>query len=373
MPMFLSLVWFKVYPARFGGQKGVALFNKHLSTHYPVDCLCSSNNIGAKHAGYRIIPALPIGKLQFLNPFNWNRILRFCKNGRYTHAVIEYPYYGLIGILLKRLGTVFILHTHNIEADRFRGLGKWWWPILRSYEKWCMRKADLVLFKTKQDQKFAEELYQIPSERAYILPYGVERNKWNGQQESRAFLENRYNIKPDEKIILFAATLDYAPNANAMVAIYRHLENMLSKRLTTPFKILITGRNEKPSFHYLKELKSPNVVQAGFVEDIDPYFKGVDLFINPVLHTYGIQTKVLDALSFNCNVVIFEASNVELPSYLLNKKIFVAKNKDYSDFATQVVQGLSAENDTPIEFYNDYGWDKLVTQFVHHLSKIGLL
>lgn len=373
MSRFLSLVWFKIYPAHFGGQKGIAGFNKYLSVLYPVDCLCSSDNTVESTAGATVLPVMPAGKFQFLNPLVWNKVRKFFVKGRYTHVIVEYPYYGIVGFLLKKHGAAFILHTHNIESTRFRELGKRWWRLLMLYEKWSMNRADLILFKTKEDQQFAQTEYKIQTDKCLVLPYGVEIKERTGRQESRDFLESTYGIKPNERILLFSGTLDYAPNAEAVVAIYRELVPLLTQTMTVPYKILITGRNIFPEFQSLKEFKSPHIIQTGFVENIEPYFKGADLFINPVLNTHGIQTKVLDALSYNCNAVIFSASNVELPSYLLNRKIFAAKNKDYSDFAAKITHALVAEYPTPERFFRDYGWESLVNQFIHHLSKKGLL
>lgn len=42
MSKILSIVWYKVLPPVFGGQKGIAGFNKHLAKHHPLVCLCSS-------------------------------------------------------------------------------------------------------------------------------------------------------------------------------------------------------------------------------------------------------------------------------------------------------------------------------------------
>ena len=41
----------------------------------------------------------------------------------------------LAGIIRKRTGIKTILHIHNIEYQRFQSTGKWWWPVLRIYEK----------------------------------------------------------------------------------------------------------------------------------------------------------------------------------------------------------------------------------------------
>lgn len=373
MSNFLSIVWFKIYPPVFGGQKGTALFNKYLSYHYPVDCLCSSANKEEQNAGAMIIPILPPGKLQFINPFTWQKIKAYFRKKNYTHVIVEYPYYGYAGALLKKRGAIYILHTHNIEALRFRNLGKWWWSLLCTYEKWSMKQADLILFKTREDQYSAQSLYQISPEKCYVLPYGVEKKGPFNKEEARSFLERTYCISQEEKIILFAGTLDYQPNAEAVFAIYNNLGPLLSKSLDKPFKILITGRNKYPRFQYLNKLKNDQIIQTGFVEDIAIHFKGADLFISPVQNAHGIQTKILEAISHNCPVVAFEASRKGLPSYLLNKMLFTAVNGNYIDFADKVAKSFLSEYSTPECFFDDYGWQKNLEKLIYHMSKMKLL
>ena len=121
MYKILSLVWFKIYPARFGGQKGIAEFNEYLSQYYDaIDCLCASENEVSDKTKVQILPELPNNKWQFLNPLVWNKIYHRFKKGSYTHVVIEFPYYGYIGALLKRKGAFYILHAHNIEGERLK-------------------------------------------------------------------------------------------------------------------------------------------------------------------------------------------------------------------------------------------------------------
>ena len=85
----LSLVWYQVLPARFGGQKGIAQFNDHLSRHFRLSCLCSSDNIPSGKEGYTVIPELPVGRRQVLFPWNWKRI--FDKAGALgvTHIILS--------------------------------------------------------------------------------------------------------------------------------------------------------------------------------------------------------------------------------------------------------------------------------------------
>lgn len=365
MQKILSLVWFKIYPPHFGGQKGIALFNKYLADHFRVDCLCSHNNEVVADAGCRIIPELPVSKTQFFNPLAWRRILKQLAKENYCFILLEQPYYGLLALWLKRK-TKLIVHTHNIEWQRFKSLGNKSWRLLFRYEKWCLQKAHLVVFKTEKEKNIAVQHFHLKRTNCYVLPYGIEDARPYSKIENRKFLSEKHGITNEEKIIVFAGTLDYEPNADAVKKIYFQIEPLLRQKLSA-FKILICGRNKFPAFAYLKELKNDNIIQVGFVENVVPYFDGADVFINPVQNVHGVQTKLFDALNYNLNVVCFKAAAKELPSYLKDK-IFVSVDNDFDSFADNIVQSVKHNFDTPEEFYTDYSWSNIVKKFVNYLA-----
>ena len=167
MEKILSIVWHKVLPPMFGGQKGIAYFNRHLSSRYPLVCLCSKNNKPIDDLPYKILPLLPDSKWQFINPFCWRKIKSVAKKEKVTHIILEYPYHAIAAMRSKRATHAkLILHSHNIESERFRQMGKWWWKLLRVYEKWGLQKADLLMV-SREDLKrdlgsFAPEAEVVP-------------------------------------------------------------------------------------------------------------------------------------------------------------------------------------------------------------------
>ena len=131
MTKILSIVWYKVHPAIFGGQKGIAGFNKELAREYSLVCLCSFNNEAGLETNYQVLPKLPVHKKQFLSPRCWETIRQVALKEKPTHIILEHPYHGIAAVKASRAtGAKIILHAHNIESQRFRQLGKvWWWPL----------------------------------------------------------------------------------------------------------------------------------------------------------------------------------------------------------------------------------------------------
>lgn len=372
MTKIVSIGWYKVLPPKFGGQKGIALFNKYLSRFYPVIFLCSRDNEVIRDNPYRVSPKLPINKTQFLNPFCWRKIIKFLRESSATHLILEHPYHGIAGYFAKKIiGVKLIVHSHNIESLRFKEIGKWWWPIMIKYEKWVHQIADLSLFKTNQDLEYAVNHFKLPASKCMVIPYGVEKNKKSiDKLQARKLIIDRHNIPSECKLLLFAGTLDYIPNAKAVEVIYKEIAPAMNQIIHFPFKIIICGRNRIPVFHYLKKLRHPDIIMIGEAEDIENYFSAADLFINPVIIGGGIQTKTIDALSFNLNVVSTKNAAVGLPEYLSDKKIFINKTGTWNDYIQLIILALKNQENIPEKFYNHYSWESNINKLKQKIENI---
>lgn len=362
----LSVVWFKVLPAKYGGQKGTALFNQHLGKLTELTCLCSKNNEEENAFSYKVVRTLPTNKWQFINPLIWHTIYRTSKKLEIDALIIEYPYHAISAVITKSfLKTKLVLHEHNIEYLRFKQLGKWWWKVLFWYECWACKRADLILFKTQNDIAEACANFNVNKRKCMVVPYGVVYPSNNFKLED---VRKVYNISATDKVLLFAATLDYEPNANAFVNIVQKLIPAL-ERLGFFYKIIVSGRCVLPQFQFLKKLHHPNLIFVGEVKAVEPFFEVADFFINPVLETNGVQTKILDAISHGCTVIAFDnaAKGINIP--VTGNKIFLVKQGDWSAFAA-CVKHTSNESKTPASFYETYNWDSITKAVVERLKEV---
>jgi len=349
----LSVVWFKVLPPKFGGQKAVAFFNQHLADHAPMICLCSKNNENIA-TNYRVENILPVGKLQVLNPFAWQRIYATVKREGTTHLLLEFPYYGLAGILCKKLlGVKLILNTHNLEYLRFKEQKKWWRGLLFHLERLTLQAADAVFFKTEADLKIAQSKFDLTPKKLSIIPYGIEEKKELSKDKAEAIIRQRHGIAADEKILLFAGTLDYAPNADAVVSIAKNLIPLLNQK-SFRCKIIVCGRNRLEEFNYLNDLQNNQLTIVGEVNDIETYFEAADVFINPVLSGGGVQTKTMDALSYHLNIVCFQSKAVGIDG--AENKIAAVSDSDWQAFASAAIAASQRTTLTPQGFFEKYNW-----------------
>jgi glycosyltransferase involved in cell wall biosynthesis len=363
----LSLVWFKVLPARFGGQKGTALFNEYLGKLAPLVCLCSNDNMPEGPLSYTLRPELLPGKKQLVHPGAWRKIAQVVAEEKPTHLLLEYPYHAFAAVrACKRFGLKLVLHAHNLEYLRFKSLGHPGWRLLKAYESWACRKADLVLYKTDEDRMHAVRHFNIDDSKTMVVPYGVEEKQplSNGLE-----LRRQYRIPVETPVFLFAGTLDYAPNSDAVRMIYKEIAGRLDA-MRKDYRIIICGRNSHPSFAHLDQLAHPNIIRTGEVPDLSPYYSAADFFINPVLSGGGIQTKIIDALAHHKPVLSFDFGLQGIPVQNAGEKITSIKDGDWNSFASDMMSMEKNDSRTPPVFLQAYDWS-LIAQDV--LSRMKAL
>ncbi len=338
----VSICWYKVFPAQNGGQKGIADFVTALAQQHKVRFLCSQNN----HAAADFVqPILPTQKWQIFNLFNFNRIEKIIKQAEAEYIIIEHPYYALLFYYLKKGDKKYIVHSHNIEYQRLKNIGRCYWPIVKWLEQLAYKKTDSIWCKTTADQHEIVKWCGVPIAKIQIVPYGIDS----------ALYANKNNFytkeAADEKILLFAASFDYKPNVLAL----HHLINDVLPKLPTEFKykIWVCG-----TYTDLLKVQQDDIVIKGFVNDLATVYHQADVVINPVKLNAGVQTKTVEALAYHKNVVCYANMINGLPQYLVNEKLFLAN--DSETFAQQIVAATLTNVATDARFFDEYNWDNIV-------------
>ena len=362
MANVLSIVTYKIFPPKLGGQKGIALFNRYLSEKQNLYCFTIKDN-DPSYPGYRVFNSLSNHSFRYINFFYYRKLKSIIKEHHITHVITEHPYYGWMGLLLKYFCKVkLIVHSHNIEAERFKTVGKWWWKILWYYERFIHRKADFTFCITENDRQYFLKKYKILSEKISVVTYGISWSETPSQQEretAKKQLLDQYNLQTGVKLFLFNGTLSYGPNLDAVKHILEDINPLLlSKKIS--YRIIICGKGLPGEMNELKEYASQNIIYAGFVDDISVYFKGADVFINPVTDGGGIKTKLVEALAYDLNVVSTFNGAIGVDENICNGKLFLCGNDDWHHFA-KMMEALSVIQDAPVSpaFFRHFYWGNI--------------
>ncbi len=357
MANVLSIVSYPFLPARVGGQKGVALFNKYFSRFHHLICVTTRRNDPRAAEGYEVLNILSDSRKRYINLFYFFRIRSLIKANQATHLILEHPYYGWLGILLKWFaGVRLIVHSHNMEGNRWKTLGKWWWRILWTYEKYTHRFADFSFFIHDEDLHYAIKHFGLDPSKCITVTYGIERNQIPDEVEirvARSFLRSKFSIRPDQTIILFNGAFNYYPNLEALDRIIYTINPLLQRVSDLDYRILICGRDIPEKYFRLND---GHITIAGFVNDIDVFFKGADVFINPISEGGGIKTKLVEALGFNLNAVSTQWGALGIDPAICNGKLLLSKNQDWEGFVKLISRAASIRRDIPPSYYDHFYW-----------------
>lgn len=372
MANVLSIISYKIFPAKFGGQKGIANFNEYFSKHHILYCVTVKAN-EPNAAPYTIINKLSNSKFRYINVFYFGLLKKIIRQNNISHLIVEHPYYGWLGVLLKNFCRVkLIIHSHNIEAERFKTTGRWWWKILWRYEKFVHAHADFTFCITENDRQYFINNYKISPDKAAVITFGISWDKApliSEQLTARNELLKKYSLPKETVLYLFNGALDYQPNLIALKNIVEKINPLFIKK-DIIYKIIICGKNLPEEMNELKEYNDQNIIYAGFVDDINIYFKGVNIFINPVTDGGGIKTKLVEALGYNLNGVSTVNGAIGVDENICNGKLLLCENNDWHGFSEKMSEAIQISQSITQDFFNCFYWDNIAKKAAEIVEKI---
>ncbi len=357
----LGIASYRFLPAITGGQKYIALFYKYFSEFTNLCCATVEDiPVEKKEGQYEILPVFSKSPLRYINILYYFSLKRIIRDRSITHILLEHSYYGWLGYLLKKfLKVKLIIHSHNIEGLRFKSLGKWWWRILLYYEKKVYRFSDMNFFITEEDRLYAIRNFELNEDNCITITYGTElEHPYNAEQKAvakKAVCE-AHGINGNDPLLLFSAALNYTPNQKALDTILFDINPLLLKA-GIQYHILICGPGLPDQYQQLSGYKSKNITYAGFVDDINLYFRAADIFINPISEGGGIKTKVVEALAANCSVVSYKSGAFGIPLEVAGRKLYITEDKNANAFTEGILKELTTgATAVPEEFFNYFSW-----------------
>lgn len=371
MKKVLVIAPYAYLPWYSGGQKFIGQFLQHLADKTDLTVISVAANDGTLAVNYKMIPLLKKSFSRYYDFSLIKKITTIVKENGFDTVIWEHPYYAWLAFRVRRrTGVRTIIHTHNIEHLRFKSTGRWWWPILKWYEKRCFRKADGIFFITPEDREFAIRKWNISPSKCYDLPFGTEIRSYPADREqcSRE-IRKRHHIAGDQKIFLFTGALEYKPNMDALTVILEKISPLLMSEPGLKYKIVVCGKGLPASMNELKDYMHEHIIYAGFAADIEVYYKGADVFLNPVQSGGGIKTKMVEAIACGTSVVSSATGAVGIDKAVCGNKLFVVNDNDWRSFGAEVIRNAEqAGIPTPGIFYEKYSWDNIILNLMRQVK-----
>lgn len=358
---------YKIFPAETGGQKFITNFLNQLSKEAKVHAICTKNNKVEKDTSFELSNLLASNPFSYIDIVGFYNIYRFLKRDNIQTLIIEHPYIGWMGILLKWIFKIrLIIHTHNVEYLRFQTLHKWWWPLLKKYETWILRKADHVFAISEDDKQWMSQQMNVNKAQISILPYGIFNEKSpEDKKDSKKIVCKNHSLNEEMPLIFFNGALDYKPNEEAVEYIVSNILPKLTERCFQ-FNLMIAGKNLDKELQMKLSLYK-NVQYLGFVDDIETYTKAADIFINPVVSGGGVKTKLIEALAMSCTCISTEAGAIGVHKSGCGNKLKIVSNKDWNNFVELIIESSLQKESIPEDFYKMYSWKNIIKQASRYL------
>ena len=368
----LGIISYKVFPAHMGGQKDIANFYRHLSEEANITLAVSSDNEAADFLSVQTHSFLFNHWFGFLNFIYLKRLINLIKTNKIDIIIIEHSYFGWLGYLLKVFtGKLFVIHSHNIESHRFLITGKKWWRMYEWYEKWIHQKADHNFFKCEEDLQYAIDEWNLNSNKCTVIPYGTDLSESPGKEEKklcRNKIVQEFSLKDHYTLFYFNGTLNYAPNTDAINSIMHQLIPFLREQ-NFSFYIILSG-NRMATELTARIKKYPEIINAGFVDDVSIYLKGVDVFINPTSIATGIKTKLVEALANDTTVISTETGARGIDKKITGNKLILIADGNDKTFALEMIKAKFNTVHIPEEFYNNFYWKNIINKALLSLRSL---
>jgi hypothetical protein len=351
----LGIAPYRFLPAINGGHKGIEQLYRNIGEYTKTIVISTKSNSDEFVVNYRLIKLFSNSPLRYLNVFYFFKLKALIHEQQITHVIMEHPYMGWLGYLLKRNSNItFVVRSHNIEAVRFQTINKWWWKVLWYYEKWVYNIADKVYFVTTEDKEYALSHFHLSESKSYIKTYGTDLSRppnISSKQKAKAALQLLHNIPASNKIILFNGGFSYKPNLEALYHLINIIYPLLNNNKVSNYTILICGMNIPED---ILHISTDNIVIAGFVKDVNAYFLGADIFVCPITAGGGIKTKLVEALAYDDTCISYSNSAIGIDIEVCNGKLLIAEDNNAKQFATLIQEALKMDVHITDKFYNTY-------------------
>lgn len=345
------IVPYRYCPPRNGGQHVAYAFSEFINQKEKMYCLSTDNN-QVEGLAFELIPFFKDNKSKYFNPIIAWKLFRFFKQNQIEECILFQPFAFLMVLpTLLFSKTKISIYIQNLEYQRFRSIGKAWWPLMYVWEKISYQLSSKLYFVATSEMAPACQIFNLDESKCIPAPAGTKYTHQPTPNPLRITqIQKQHKPTSDTKLLLFYGSRDYEPNFQAVKTIIDQLIPTLRQQTPTPFLILIAGLGKK----YLPA--SDNIHYLGYVDNINDYIQSVDLILNPVNQGAGIQTKILEALSLGTTVIASQHASKGIDKQLSGKKMVIVPNNNSQAWCHAITQHWAKKADTPQIFYDNYYW-----------------
>jgi len=371
MATILSVAPYPFLPPVNGGHWGIINVEKLLSVFNEVHTVTTDNNVfGQERYPFRVHTVLSSSKLRYLPYSQYRKVYRLAKTLQPQYLFCHHHYmFPMVAKLARKLNVPAYIRCHNIEAERFKSTGKWWWKAMQWFERSAFLRSAGVFFVTREDRDWAVAHYGLPESKALVMPFAIDRqSRPPAPAISKKELAAMLNLDAEVPWLFFMGKLDYAPNEEAVTFIVKEILPRLRQKRDR-FHILICGKGLPAALQQEIAAAGRDIHYLGFVPEIEPLIAACDLMINPVISGGGVKTKVVESLAWNKTVVSAHSGAIGIEKAVCGNKLLIAPDKDWQAFTGLICAVLDHPEATiPDTYFDHYYLGNVAKRLQPHFS-----
>lgn len=307
--------------------------------------------------------------LKYLNPVVAARIYKYLNRERISHVIAHQPFIALLLVpVCKLLNIQLQIYVQNIEYQRFRSLGKWWWPWIFIFEYMIFHLSDFLYFISEDDIPLAKQSFRINQSKTGLVPFGTRYNftptlssvKKQTFREEHGYLHNEY-------LIIFFGPQSYKPNLQAVELLVERINPILRVQADFKYRLLICGGGLPDKYRSFNAI--PEVAYLGYVEDIEYYVQNANVMINPVTTGGGVKTKLIESIALGTPVVSSKTGALGVDPSVCGNKLVLIDDFDFQGYADAIIEmRKKSPTMTSQAFYQKYHWSNAVETVLRRTS-----
>lgn len=235
-----------------------------------------------------------------------------------------------------------------------------WARLLAAYEARLLPKMAKVLLLSTAD------VHDMQEQGGYInlahVPYGVDRRS----PDELVVYEDR------KKTIVFTGNMFHPSNVDGALSLLRDIFPLILQQCPSAI-LLIVGAEPDARIYKAAAKFRKQVVITGRVNDLSKYLKYATVSICPVRLKIGVQTKILEALSWGTPVVTTSAGNSGVGGVSGRHLLVEDDPRQLAQRVVELLEGrgwskLSEEGRRLVE--ERFSWEGSVAQLEQHLASL---
>lgn len=307
----------------------------YLSNNSNVDLKTFDQTMLLKEYEKKFIDMLPMGKQsisqQIFIPSKLRKIYKGNVDFIHFPSHTDCPLFSPKPYIITVLDLIYLIFKDLYDQGNYRAKFARWLEIK------SIKNADFLIAISECTAKDIHKILNIPYEKIRVTHLGVDGSFFNFQDEKilEVNFRKQYNLKENEKIILYVGGIDQRKNYQTLLKTIAVLKDKYKEKKDFCFKLVMVGKinQDKQYENYKKLIKENNiedlVLEVGFLDDFtlkSLYGFSSVLFFPSLYEGFGLTP--LEAMARGLPVVCSNTHAVKevVKDYALTGEATDAKN-----------------------------------------------